>query len=143
MTFILRPPPETLGCTLQTSRSYYAQSPLIEVDRTMDLNSEKDITSIFTSNNFSESTIHLMCLLNGCDIQDFNHLLVFEYPVKSYVRSRNMQAVNVFVVLSPNYLFVALSWKWIIRECFAFFNHYPLAFWWQCINELQGLFIDN
>jgi hypothetical protein len=35
----------------------------------------------------SESTVDLMCLLNGRDLKDLNHILVFIYLVKSGVGS--------------------------------------------------------
>jgi len=39
-----------------------------------------------------------------------------------------MQAINVIVAFSMDYLFVTLTWEWIVRKCLTFFNHYPLAF---------------
>lgn len=40
-----------------------------------------------TDKFFSESTVDLMRLLNSCDLQDLNRLLVFIYLVKSGVGS--------------------------------------------------------
>ena len=40
-----------------------------------------------TGKFFSESTVDLMRLLNGRDLQDLNHLLVLIYLVKSGVGS--------------------------------------------------------
>jgi len=39
-----------------------------------------------------------------------------------------MQAINVIVAFSMDYLFVTMTREWIVRKCFAFFDHYPLAF---------------
>ena len=42
----------------------------------MKINSIRDMTTILTSKRFSESAVYLMRLLNGCDIQDLNHLFM-------------------------------------------------------------------
>ena len=54
-----------------------------------------------------------------------------------------MQAINVFVVLSLDYLFVTITRKWIICQCFTLFDDQPLTFWRQRADELKRLLLDN
>ena len=91
----------------------------------------------------SESTVDLMCLLNGHYFQDFNYSLFHMYFIKSGVGSRNMQAINVLVTFSLDLLSVTLAGKRIFRKCFAPFNDNPLAFGGQSLNILQSPLADD
>jgi hypothetical protein len=54
-----------------------------------------------------------------------------------------MQAINGFMASSLDYLLITLARKGVICKRFTFFDHYPLAFWGQCVNEFQSLFPND